>query len=102
MFGRGPLEENKKIDVTSDADSPADHDSLGKRSTYPVAGCETEAELIPGSRLVVIDGPDHTPVPGDVEAEQIAPSRSAFFDEDVEQAADSARQRELHTDPEAK
>jgi hypothetical protein len=37
-----------------------------------------------------------------VDAGQIARAVRPFFDEDIEQAADSAGQRELHTVPEAK
>jgi pimeloyl-ACP methyl ester carboxylesterase len=48
------------------------------------------ASLIPGARLVPIEGSDHVPVPGDGEAEQIEPAVQPFLDQDLEPATASA------------
>jgi class 3 adenylate cyclase/pimeloyl-ACP methyl ester carboxylesterase len=42
------------------------------------------AGLIPGARMVVIDGRDHIPVTGDGEVEQIVPAVASFLDEDLD------------------
>jgi pimeloyl-ACP methyl ester carboxylesterase len=48
------------------------------------------ADLIPGARLVIIQGRDHIPIPGDGEAEQIDPVIQPFLDEDLAQQAGAA------------
>jgi pimeloyl-ACP methyl ester carboxylesterase len=42
------------------------------------------AGLVPGARMVVIEGRDHIPVPGDGELEQLVPAVASFLDEDLE------------------
>jgi pimeloyl-ACP methyl ester carboxylesterase len=42
------------------------------------------AALIPGARMVVIEGRDHIPVPGDGEVEQIVPAVASFLDENLQ------------------
>jgi pimeloyl-ACP methyl ester carboxylesterase len=42
------------------------------------------AGLIPGARMVVIEGRDHIPVAGDGELEQLVPAVASFLDEDLE------------------
>ena len=48
------------------------------------------ADLIPGARLVIIQGRDHIPIPGDGEAEQIDPVIQPFLDEDLAKQAGAA------------
>jgi len=48
------------------------------------------ASLIPGARLVPIDGSDHVPIPGDGESEQIDRAVTPFLDQDLEPATASA------------
>ena len=48
------------------------------------------ASLIPGARLVPIEGSDHLPIPGDGEGEQIARAVQPFLDQDLEPASASA------------
>jgi class 3 adenylate cyclase/pimeloyl-ACP methyl ester carboxylesterase len=43
------------------------------------------AGLIPGARMVVIEGRDHIPVAGDGELEQLVPAVASFLDEDLEE-----------------
>jgi pimeloyl-ACP methyl ester carboxylesterase len=45
------------------------------------------ADLIPGARLVIIQGRDHIPIAGDGEAEQIDPVIQPFLDEDLAKQA---------------
>ena len=42
------------------------------------------AGLIPGARMVVIEGRDHITVPGDGELEQLVPAVASFLDEDLD------------------
>jgi pimeloyl-ACP methyl ester carboxylesterase len=42
------------------------------------------AGLIPGARMVVIEGRDHIPVAGDGELEQLVPAVASFLDEDLD------------------
>jgi class 3 adenylate cyclase/pimeloyl-ACP methyl ester carboxylesterase len=42
------------------------------------------AAMIPGARMVVIEGRDHIPVPGDGEVEQIVSAVASFLDEDLD------------------
>jgi pimeloyl-ACP methyl ester carboxylesterase len=49
------------------------------------------AGLIPGARMVVIEGRDHIPVPGDGEVEQLVPAVASFLDEDLQQQKSKAR-----------
>jgi class 3 adenylate cyclase/pimeloyl-ACP methyl ester carboxylesterase len=49
----------------------------------PIEFAKQLATLIPGARLVIIEGNDHIPIPGDGEAEQIAQHVQPFLDEDV-------------------
>lgn len=57
----------------------------------PLAYSKKEANLIPGARLVVIEGVDHIPMPGTLESEQIAQIVVPFLDEDLpSKAAPSA------------
>jgi pimeloyl-ACP methyl ester carboxylesterase len=42
------------------------------------------AAMIPGARMVVIEGRDHIPVPGDGEVEQIVSAVAPFLDEDLD------------------
>lgn len=49
------------------------------------------ADLIPGARLVIIEGTDHIPMPGTVESEQIAQLVVPFLDEDLPNKATSSR-----------
>jgi pimeloyl-ACP methyl ester carboxylesterase len=42
------------------------------------------AALIPGARMVVIEGRDHITVPGDGELEQMVPAVASFLDEDLQ------------------
>jgi pimeloyl-ACP methyl ester carboxylesterase len=48
------------------------------------------AAMIPGARMVVIEGRDHIPVPGDGEVEQIVPAVASFLDEDLQQQKSKA------------
>ncbi len=48
------------------------------------------ASLIPGARLVPIEGSDHVPIPGDGEAEQISEAVQPFLDQDLEPTTASA------------
>jgi class 3 adenylate cyclase/pimeloyl-ACP methyl ester carboxylesterase len=48
------------------------------------------ASLIPGARLVPIEGIDHVPVPGDGEEEQIDRAVEPFLDQDLEPTTASA------------
>jgi class 3 adenylate cyclase/pimeloyl-ACP methyl ester carboxylesterase len=48
------------------------------------------ASLIPGARLVLIEGSDHLPIPGDGEGEQIAQAVQPFLDQDLEPASAGA------------
>jgi len=43
------------------------------------------AGLIPGARMVVIDGRDHIPVASDGELEQLVPAVASFLDEDLQE-----------------
>jgi len=56
----------------------------------PVEFGKQLAALIPGARLVIIEGRDHIPIPGDGEAEQIARQVQPFLDEDLTKQADAA------------
>jgi pimeloyl-ACP methyl ester carboxylesterase len=49
------------------------------------------ASLIPGARLVMIEGKDHIPVPGDGEREQFAQALEPFLDQDIRPASASTR-----------
>jgi pimeloyl-ACP methyl ester carboxylesterase len=49
----------------------------------PLANSKRAADLIPGARLVVIDGTDHIPIAGTLESEQIAQIVVPFLDEDL-------------------
>ena len=49
----------------------------------PVANSKKAADLIPGARLVIIEGSDHIPMPGTAESEQIAQIVVPFLDEDL-------------------
>ena len=50
----------------------------------PLAYSKKEADLIPGARLVVIEGVDHIPMPGTLESEQIAQIVVPFLDQDLQ------------------
>ncbi len=50
------------------------------------------ASLIPGARLVMIEGKDHIPVPGDGEYEQFAQALEPFLDQDIRPARASTRE----------
>ncbi len=56
----------------------------------PFAAGADLASLIPGARLVPIEGIDHVPIPGDGEAEQIQRAVRPFLDQDLKPASASA------------
>jgi len=59
----------------------------------PIHYSKELATLIPGARLVFIEGKDHIPVPGDGEMEQISQAVSPFIEEEFPKETSSATQR---------
>jgi class 3 adenylate cyclase/pimeloyl-ACP methyl ester carboxylesterase len=53
----------------------------------PLAHSKKVADLIPGARLVIVEGADHIPMPGTAESEQIAQLVVPFLDEDLPKKA---------------
>jgi class 3 adenylate cyclase/pimeloyl-ACP methyl ester carboxylesterase len=49
------------------------------------------AQLIPGSRLVIVEGHDHIPIPGDGQAEQITRVIGPFLDQDLTERAGTSQ-----------
>ena len=97
---QGFFAENTKIDVTSEAKQirvPTLILHVRGDQLTPIELAKHAAEIISGSRLVIIEGRDHIPIPGDGEADQIARAIRPFLDEDDKQTADSARPRDVQT-----
>jgi pimeloyl-ACP methyl ester carboxylesterase len=51
--------------------------------TVPLAYATQVSGLIQGARLMILEGKDHVPVPGDGEHEQLAQALAPFFDQDI-------------------
>jgi class 3 adenylate cyclase/pimeloyl-ACP methyl ester carboxylesterase len=84
--------ESAKIDVTSEAKQirvPTLILHVRGDQLIPLVLAKQTAELIPGSRLVIIEGRDHIPIPGDGEAEQITRVVGPFFDQDVAERSEA-------------
>jgi len=75
--------EPKLIDVTAEAKQirvPTLILHVRGDQLIPLVLAKQTAELIPGSRLVIIEGDDYAQVPSDGEAEQIARVVQPFLD----------------------
>jgi len=82
-----------KIDVTalaSQIKAPTLIIHVRGDEVVPFAAGTDLASLIPGARLVPIEGNDHVVIPGDGESEQILRAVQPFLDQDLEPTTVSA------------
>jgi pimeloyl-ACP methyl ester carboxylesterase len=93
---RGFLLAQEKIDVRSLAPqirAPTLVIQARGDQLVPLEFGKQLADLIPEARLVIIQGRDHIPIPGDGEAEQIDPVIQPFLDEDLPKPAGGASEQ---------
>jgi class 3 adenylate cyclase/pimeloyl-ACP methyl ester carboxylesterase len=81
------LAAESKIDVTAQAVSirvPTLVLHVRGDEAVPSAYATQVSGLIPGARLMILEGKDHVPVPGDGEHEQLAQALGPFLDQDIQ------------------